>query len=136
VTSLSAFPTIPKANAVALAAVALGACLIEKHFTLDRNLPGPDHLASSEPDELAALIEGIRSVEAALGDGCKQPQPSETQNRLLTRKSLMAKRDLPAGSTVLRPGTGISPARAPEIIGRRLDVSVRAGSQISWNMLV
>jgi len=129
-------------DAVALAAVALGACLIEKHFTLDRNLPGPDHLASSEPDELAALVEGIRSVEAALGDGCKEPQPSEMQNRLLMRKSLMAKRDLPAGSTVrqddlmaLRPGTGISPARAPEIIGRRLSVSVRAGSQISWDML-
>src|SRR5207244_849724 len=103
-------------NEVALAAVALGACVIEKHLTLDRNLPGPDHRASSEPAELAALVRGIRTVEAALGHGRKEPAPSELASAAVIRKSLVAARDIPAGAIFTaelieakRPGTGLSP---------------------------
>lgn len=129
--------------AVALAAVALGACVIEKHFTLDRTLPGPDHRASIEPEELAALVRGIRTVEGALGDGRKRPQPSEMENRAVIRKSLVAARDLPAGETIkagdltaVRPGSGLSPAAASQIVGRRLRIAVAAGTPIAWDMLV
>lgn len=129
--------------AVALAAVALGACVIEKHFTLDRALPGPDHRASAEPDELTALVQGIRIVERALGDGRKRPQPSEMENRSVIRKSLVAARDLSAGEAIdagdlaaVRPGTGLSPALASQIVGRRLRIAVTAGTPIAWDMLV
>ena len=112
---------------VALAAVALGASVVEKHLTVDRGLPGPDHAASLEPDELRALVEGVRRVEAALGDGEKRPAPSEAENRDLVRRSLAARRDLeegtvlePAMLTALRPATGIAPAQMPEVVGRRL----------------
>src|SRR2546426_5744523 len=112
---------------VALAAVALGACVLEKHFTLDRSLPGPDHYASLEPDEVARLVARIRRVEAALGDGVKRATPGELANAQVVRRSLVASSDLAAGSlvtremlTALRPGTGISPARIAEIVGRRL----------------
>ncbi len=111
----------------ALAAVALGACVLEKHFTLDRSLPGPDHRASLEPDELAALVRSVRRVEAALGDGLKRPTAEERRNASAVRRSLAAAADLPAGVvltrgmlTALRPGTGISPARIDEVVGRRL----------------
>lgn len=114
-------------NEVAFAAVALGACVIEKHFTLDRTLPGPDHKASLEPDELRSLIAGIRAVERALGDGIKRPAASEANTADVARKSLVAHHDLPAGRTLergdlvaKRPGTGISPARLNELLGRRL----------------
>jgi N,N'-diacetyllegionaminate synthase len=113
-------------NEVAFAAVALGACLVEKHFTLDRTLPGPDHQASLEPDELAALIQGIRSVEAALGDGIKRPAPSEKDISRIVRKSLVTTREIPAGTEIessmliaKRPGTGISPADLSRVLGRR-----------------
>ena len=129
--------------AVALAAVALGACVIEKHFTLDRTLPGPDHRASIEPDELTALVQGIRTVEGALGDGRKRAQPSELENRAVIRKSLVAARDLSAGEALtaddlaaVRPGTGLSPAMASQIVGRRLRIAVPAGTPIAWDMLV
>src|SRR6185436_1340975 len=108
---------------VALAAVALGACVIEKHFTLDRNLPGPDHKASLEPEELANLVRGIRSVEAALGDGRKQPAASEWDTARVARKSLVAARTLEAGTTLepemlceKRPGTGIAPSAIDNVI--------------------
>ncbi len=113
-------------NEVAYAAVALGACLIEKHFTLDRTLPGPDHQASLEPAELATLIQGIRTVEAALGNGIKRPAPSEVDIARVVRKSLVTTADIPAGTTIeasmlaaKRPGTGISPADLCRIIGRQ-----------------
>lgn len=129
--------------AVALAAVALGACVIEKHFTLDRALPGPDHRASIEPDELTALVQGIRTVERALGDGRKLAQPSELENRAVIRKSLVAARDLTAGEAIkagdlaaVRPGTGLSPAMASQIVGRRLRIAVPIGTPIAWDMLV
>jgi N-acetylneuraminate synthase/N,N'-diacetyllegionaminate synthase len=130
-------------TAVPLAAVALGACVIERHFTLDRTLPGPDHPASLEPTELRDLIGAIRSVEAALGDGRKRPQPSELENRTTIRKSIAAARDLPAGVplqardlTAIRPGTGLSPAIAGELLGRWPRVDVPAGALLTWHMLI
>jgi N,N'-diacetyllegionaminate synthase len=110
-----------------LAAVALGAVLVERHFTLDRSLPGPDHRASLEPPELAALVTAVRRVEAALGDGVKRPTPAERGNTQVVRRSLAAARDLESGTlldrgmlTALRPATGISAADVDAVVGRRL----------------
>ena len=109
---------------VSVAAVALGACVIEKHFTLDRNMPGPDHKASLEPDELKELVNAIRNVEKALGDGNKKPTESELQNRNVARKSIVALKPIKKGEllsednlTTKRPGNGISPMHWNEIIG-------------------
>jgi N,N'-diacetyllegionaminate synthase len=111
---------------VPIAAVAMGASVIEKHFTLDRNLPGPDHRASLEPHELSAMISGIRNIEKALGTGSKKPSPSELKNKPIARKSIVAAFPIENGEmfteinvTVKRPGTGISPMRWDEIIGRK-----------------
>src|SRR5437879_10628173 len=82
---------------ISIAAVALGASVIEKHFTLDRNLPGPDHKASLEPAELTAMVKGIRNIELSLGDGLKRPTPSEIGNRSVGRKSIVAGRPIVAG---------------------------------------
>ncbi|SEH53592.1 N-acetylneuraminate synthase [Magnetospirillum fulvum] len=110
---------------IAIAATALGACIIEKHFTLDRSLPGPDHKASLEPDELAAMVAAIRNIERAMGDGIKRPGPSETRNLPIARKSIVAARPISAGEplsaenmTVKRPGNGLSPMRWDDMIGR------------------
>jgi N,N'-diacetyllegionaminate synthase len=110
---------------VPIAAVALGATVIEKHLTLDRNLPGPDHKASLEPDEFAAMVSAIRNIEQAMGDGIKRPSPSESKNKPIVRKSLVAARAIRAGEvftrdnvTAKRPGTGVSPMRLDEVIGR------------------
>jgi len=110
---------------IPIAAVALGATVIEKHFTLDRNLLGPDHKASLEPHELKAMVEGIRNVERALGDGVKRPSVSELKNKPIARKSLVAIRPIRAGEIFCednigakRPGTGMSPMRWDEVIGR------------------
>ncbi|MEI7612338.1 MAG: N-acetylneuraminate synthase [Betaproteobacteria bacterium] len=110
---------------VAIAAVALGASVIEKHFTLDRGLPGPDHKASLEPDELKAMVAAIRNIEIALGDGVKRLTPSEARNKPIVRKSIVAAVKIRKGElfttqnlTTKRPGTGISPMRWDEIIGR------------------
>lgn len=110
---------------IPLAAVALGATVIEKHFTLNRNLPGPDHQASLEPHELKEMVEGIRNIERALGNGIKRASQSEIKNRAIARKSLVASRSIRAGEvfsadnlTAKRPGTGISPMRWDEVIGR------------------
>jgi N-acetylneuraminate synthase len=110
---------------IPIAAVALGATVIEKHFTLDRNLPGPDHKASLEPDELKAMVKAIRNIERALGDGIKRPSPSELKNKPIARKSIVASRAIQIGElfsadnlTTKRPGTGISPMRWDDIIGR------------------
>lgn len=112
-------------NEIAFAAVALGACVIEKHFTLDRNLPGPDHQASVEPADLKALVRGIRGVQLALGDGCKRPAASEDNMARIVRKSLVVVKDVAAGTviteelvTVKRPGTGLQPAMLQSVIGR------------------
>ena len=110
---------------VAIAAVALGASVIEKHFTLDRNLPGPDHKASLEPEELKAMVAAIRNIELALGDGIKRLTPSEARNKPIARKSLVASQTIKAGEvfsaqniTTKRPGTGISPMRWDEVLGQ------------------
>ena len=110
---------------VPIAAVALGATVIEKHLTLDRNLPGPDHKASLEPNEFAAMVRSIRNIEQAAGDGIKRPSPSETKNKPIARKSLVAAKPIRAGEqftaenmTAKRPGTGISPMRWDEVMGR------------------
>jgi len=109
---------------VPIAAVSRGACLLEKHFTLDRSLPGPDHLASLEPDELKAMVDGIRMVELALGDGIKGPRPSELKNIDIARKSLVVAEPIKKGErfseqnlTVKRPGNGISPMDYWDFIG-------------------
>lgn len=110
---------------VSIAAVALGATVIEKHFTLDRNMSGPDHKASLEPDELKAMVSAIRNIEKALGDGVKKVSPSEKANIEVARKSIVAAYKIKKGETltkdnltVKRPGTGISPIKWPEVIGK------------------
>ena len=109
---------------VAIAAAALGATVIEKHFTLDKSLPGPDHKASLEPDELKAMVSAIRNIEIALGDGIKRLTPSEADNKPVARKSLVASKAIKAGEvfsaeniTIKRPGTGISPMNWDSVIG-------------------
>jgi len=108
---------------VPIAAVAMGASVIEKHFTLDRNLPGPDHKASLEPDGLKAMVQAIRNIEKSLGNGIKKPSPSELKNKPIARKSIVAATTIRKGEsftemniTVKRPGTGISPMRWDEIL--------------------
>jgi N-acetylneuraminate synthase len=110
--------------AVPIAAVARGAVMIEKHLTLDRRLPGPDHAASLEPDEMRAMVDGIRAVEAALGEPAKQPAPGEIENLTVARKSLVAARPIAAGKllepadiAVKRPGDGMSPLAYWELLG-------------------
>jgi len=110
---------------VALAAVALGATVIEKHFTLDRTLPGPDHAASLEPDELKRMVAGIRTIEAALGSPRKAPAAEEMANRDVARRSIVAARPLRAGESMAldalackRPGTGVSPMQIWDLAGR------------------
>lgn len=111
---------------VPVAAAAMGACVIEKHFTLDKNMPGPDHKASLEPDELRKMVEAIRTVESALGDGLKKPSVSELKNIAVARRSIVAARAIAKDEilsedniTAKRPGTGISSMAWDEIIGSR-----------------
>ena len=113
-------------TSIAVAATALGASVIEKHFTLDRTLPGPDHRASLEPDELKDMVTAIRNIEQALGDGTKKPSPSEEKNKVIARKSLVAARPIRAGElfspeniTTKRPATGLSPMRWNDVLGRK-----------------
>lgn len=128
---------------VPIAAVALGAVVIEKHFTLDRNLPGPDHAASLEPEELKAMVSGIRNVELAIsGSGIKEPSESEKKNILIARKSLHAKHDLKKGQFIkasdliaLRPGSGISPMDFDQVVGKVLGEDIPAGSTLEWNQI-
>lgn len=126
-----------------LAAVALGACAIEKHFTLDTSLPGPDHRASLEPLAFRAFVDGIRLVSSTLGDGVKRPAASELQNRGLVRRSVVAARPLPLGTTIepemlraLRPGTGIPPTQLDELLGRTLGRDLAENEQLSWSDLI
>jgi N-acetylneuraminate synthase len=128
---------------VPLAAVALGACVVEKHFTLDRTLSGPDHRASIEPDQLRDLVHGIRIVEAALGDGRKVPAASESNTAAVARKSLTSARDIPAGTqltedmiAIMRPGTGLPPSMISYVIGRQARVNIPSGTMIELGMLI
>jgi N-acetylneuraminate synthase/N,N'-diacetyllegionaminate synthase len=125
---------------IAIAAAALGATVIEKHLTLDRTLPGPDHAASLEPAEFAVMVREIRNVVAALGDGIKRVMPSEEANRAVSRKSIVAARDLVAGEllapdslTTKRPGTGLSPMVIDQVLGNRLKHDVEADTLLSWS---
>ncbi len=127
---------------VACAAVALGAVAIEKHFTLDRNLPGPDHQASLEPGELAALVAAVRCVESALGDGEKRASAAEREALRLARRGLRAARDLPAGARLSqadlcerRPASGIAASELDRVLGRRLRVPLREGAPLAWEQL-
>jgi N,N'-diacetyllegionaminate synthase len=128
--------------AVSTAAVALGAVTIEKHFTLDTALPGPDHQASLSPDELKQLVDQVRAVGRAMGSEVKQPTASELPVRDLVRRSVTTLRDLPAGAplqagdvSLLRPGNGIPPAELEQAMGRRLRHAVSAGTTLSWSDL-
>jgi N,N'-diacetyllegionaminate synthase len=127
---------------VAFAAVALGACVIEKHFTLSRELPGPDHGASLEPQDLAGMVKGIRKIEAALGDGVKRPTAEELNTADVARRSLVAARFIPAGAPltadmldILRPGTGLPPAMRSQLLGRHAHHDIEAGTILSLDML-
>ncbi len=111
---------------IPIAAVALGATVIEKHFTLSRTMPGPDHKASLEPNELKAMVQGIRNIEAALGSRVKKPTESEVKNRDIARKSIVARTAVKKGEvfteenlTTRRPGSGISPMRWHDFIGKK-----------------
>ncbi len=127
---------------IALASVAMGACVLEKHYTLDRNLPGPDHRASLEPNDLTALVRGIRSIEAAFGDGQKRPTLGEASTARAARKSLVLARDVAAGEMLTdahvllkRPGTGLPPSDRARIVGRAARVAIVAGTVLEWGML-
>lgn len=124
-------------NEISFAAVALGACMLERHFTLDKNLPGPDHRASLEPGEFEALVKGVRKIEAALGDGRKIPASSELNTALVARKSLVAAQDILANTIlsnelieIKRPGTGLPPSMKSAIIGRKTRVTIHSGDLI------
>jgi len=128
---------------VAIAAVGMGACVVEKHFTLDRSLPGPDHKASLEPDEFAKMVRSIRNIELAMGDGIKRPQRSELEIKKVARKSIVAARDIQAGEiitkdmlAVKRPGTGIEPKFFSQIIGKRTKVALSKDQVLTWGKLV
>jgi sialic acid synthase SpsE len=130
--------------AVPTAAAALGAAFVEKHFTLDRTMEGPDHPFAVEPDELTAMVRGIREAAAALGDGRKDgPGPEESEEMYrLARRSLIVTRDLPAGTvleremlTVKRPGFGIPPKHLDLVVGRTLSVAVEADDILMWEMI-
>jgi len=124
---------------VPVAAVALGAKIIEKHFTLDKNLPGPDHKASLEPDELKEMVKVIRNIEMALGDGIKKPNKSEIEIMKVTRRSLIATKDIRAGEiieesdmAIKRPGTGILPKFKEIVIGMKLVNDIRRDEPFRW----
>ena len=130
-------------TAIPLAAAAMGACVLEKHFTLNRTLPGPDHRASLEPPELADLVRGVRDVQAALGDGIKRPAEEERNTAAVARRSLVAAHDLRAGTVltegmvvIRRPGTGLTPDHLHRILGRQLRRDVAAGSMFTLEMLM
>ena len=127
---------------IAFAAVALGACVVEKHFTQDRALPGPDHQASLTPEELRELVRGIRAVERSLGDGRKIPNPSERSTALAARKSLVLAVDLARGDVITdahlvnkRPGIGLSPKYRDMVVGRALREAFPAGTVLTMDML-
>ena len=126
--------------AISTGAVALGATVIEKHFTLDSELPGPDHKASLEPHQLTALVRQIRDVEVALGSDIKAPTASELPVRDLVRRSVTTVRSVAAGAvierddiTLLRPGTGIPPLDFDKVIGRKSARNISAGETLNWS---
>jgi N-acetylneuraminate synthase len=128
---------------VSIAAAALGACVIEKHLTLDKKMAGPDHKASLDPKEFAKMTQSIRNVEQALGTEEKKPVPREYKMRSYARKSITSARDIKKGArieeqdiAILRPGGGIEPKHFDEIVGRAAKVDIKKGRQITWDMLL
>jgi N,N'-diacetyllegionaminate synthase len=127
---------------VPVAAVARGACVIEKHLTLDRNMPGPDHAASLEPAEFKEMVCAIRKIEVILGNPDKTLQPCEIKNRDIVRRSVVATQDIPSGAylsetllTLKRPGTGIEPRAMKMLIGKRTRQDIKKDTLISWDMI-
>ena len=128
---------------LAIAAVGLGACVIEKHFTLDKTLDGPDHQASLEPHEFKAMVDAIRNVEIAMGDGVRRISDSELEIKKVARKSIVAACDIPSGSTlsdgmlaIKRPGTGIEPKYFKSLIGKKAKVDIKKDDLIKYEFLV
>lgn len=128
---------------IPIAAVALGACVIEKHFTLDKNLSGPDHKASLEPGELKEMVAAIRDVEKALGNGVKRPTMEEAENKKVVRRSITAKVDIAKGTVITeemlaikRPGTGLEAKSMNLIIGGRAKENIKSGETITFSKLV
>ena len=127
---------------VPIAAVAMGAVCIEKHFTLDRKMEGPDHRASLEPDELKAMVSAIRNIETAMGDGVKKPSKSEQKNIAIARKSIHANRGIKAGDQIqavdlkmMRPGTGISPMHMDKVIGKKTIRDIKEDEILDLSLL-
>lgn len=125
-----------------IAAVALGAVIIEKHFTLDKSMPGPDHQASLSPEELTSLVTGIRQTENALGDGVKKLTDEETAIRGIARRSIVSLADIPKGAVIdasmiglKRPGTGIEPKFLDQVRGKRARVAIPRDTLITWDMI-
>jgi len=124
---------------VPIAAVAIGATVIEKHLTLDKTMPGPDHKASLEPDEFKAMVTAIRSIEQAMGDGIKRPSTSESKNKEVARKSIIAATEIKHGELftaenldIKRPGSGISPMRWDEVLGKMANRDYQPDELIEW----
>lgn len=127
---------------LSIAAVALGACVVEKHFTLDKTLEGPDHKASLNPDEFKAMVDAIRNVEVAMGDGIRKFSENELEIKKVARKSIILNQNLSKGSiieknmlSIKRPGTGIAPKYINEIVGKKLNKDLKANSVLKWDYL-
>ena len=125
-----------------LAAVSLGATIVEKHLTLDTKLPGPDHAASLEPAAFGAMVAGIRRISAMLGDGVKAPRPEEQDAARVARRSIVARGDIPAGATITpamlacrRPATGIAPRDWDRVVGSTARAAIAAGTVLQWEQL-
>ena len=130
-------------NVAAVAAVAMGACMVEKHFTLDRSTPGPDHHMSLDPQELVNYVKSIRSVERAIGDGIKRPTLTESEVAKVARRSLVSVREIETGEllsdqnvTLKRPALGIDPRLWPSVKGRKVKTKIPADTPITWEQLV
>ena len=128
---------------IVIGAIVLGAVVIEKHFTLDRSLPGPDHIASLEPSELTRMVRDIRTVESAIGTGVKEPTAEELSVRDVVRRSVTVTKDLKAGELIAsgdlclkRPGTGIAPRNMHAVSGRRAGRNLKAGTTLNWDDLL
>jgi N-acetylneuraminate synthase/N,N'-diacetyllegionaminate synthase len=126
----------------ATASVALGACVVEKHFTLDKSLPGPDHSCSSDPQEFKELVEQIREAELALGSTLKSPSDVERKNAIGMRRSIVAKDRIPSGQVITdemltfkRPAAGLKPTLMSDIVGRVAACDIEADQMLSWEMV-
>ena len=125
-----------------IAAVALGACVVEKHFTLDKNLEGPDHKASLNPKEFKAMVDAIRNVEVAMGDGVRKFSDNEEEIKKVARKSIVLNQDVKKGTvlqremlSIKRPGTGIPPKFIDDVIGKKLIKDLKANNVLKWDYL-